>query len=143
VRANSNGTGVTATGATGVSAESTTSNGNGVVAKGATGVFASSTSATGAGVIGHSGKGSGVIGKSDQGPGVLGMSEIGVGGEFGGTSAAIRLRPAEGGEGFPKSGDHQVGELFLDSKANLFFCVTSGKPGVWVQFAMNRVKTID
>jgi hypothetical protein len=85
------------------------------------------------GVRGASTSGIGVRGFSEIATGVLGQSELGLGGDFGGKSAPIRLRPAEGTEGPPKTGNHQVGEMFVDGKGNLYFCA---QPNVWRQIVM-------
>jgi hypothetical protein len=121
---------------TGVDAKGNSGTGIGVAASGATGVIGTSTAATGTGVIGQGGKGPGVIGKRATGIGVVGTSELGVGGEFRGTLAPLRLCPAEGTGGAPTSGAHQAGEMFVDSKANLYFCIIAGTPGQWKQIAM-------
>jgi hypothetical protein len=118
-----------------VLAEGEGSSGVGVVATGATGLTATSTNPAGVGVIGHSPKGVGVRGFSESGTGVVGHSELGIGGYFSGTKAPIRLQPAEGGDATP-TGDHQVGELYVDGKANLYFCSGAGNPGVWKKIAM-------
>jgi hypothetical protein len=51
-----------------------------------------------------------------------------------GGQAPLRLLPAETA-GVPASGYHQVGELFVDSHGNLFFCKVTGSPGTWVKIA--------
>jgi hypothetical protein len=67
-----------------------------------------------------------VRGTSDQGAGVQGSSELGVGGDSGGTKAAIRRRPNEDAQAPPKGAE--VGEMFVDTKGTLYFC---SQAGVW------------
>jgi hypothetical protein len=80
----------------------------------------------------------GVTGHADDvhGIGVRGMSKHGYGATLQGGQAPLRLLPAETA-GAPTSGYHQVGELFVDSQGNLFFCKVTGtsKPGNWRQIA--------
>jgi hypothetical protein len=82
----------------------------------------------------------GVTGHADDflGIGVRGMSKHGYGATLQGGQAPLRLLPAET-EGAPASGDHQVGELFVDSKGDLFFCQVTGVPGTWAKIAMTAV----
>jgi hypothetical protein len=74
----------------------------------------------------------GVSGRSvsPQGAGVNGFSDSGYGGHFSGGRAPLRLQPAAT-PGRPTTGNHQVGELFVDGKGDLFFCKGSGMPGTW------------
>jgi hypothetical protein len=90
-------------------------------------------STAGVGAVGQSAKGVGVRGVSEMGTGVVGTSEAGVGGDFSGGAAPIRLRPAEGTDGPPVGGRHQVGELYVDGNGELYFC---SKPGVWRRVVM-------
>jgi hypothetical protein len=81
----------------------------------------------------------GVTGQADdvQGIGVRGMSKHGYGATLQGGRAPLRLLPAETA-GAPTSGDHEVGELFVDSNGDLFFCKvksTPGMPATWVKIA--------
>jgi hypothetical protein len=98
-----------------------------------------SSSATGkSGVVGDNtggpeGAGFGVSGhcKSRDGAGVSGSSDYGYGASFRGGRAPLRLEPEVGTSGPPRTGDHQVGEFFVDMKGELFFCSGSGTPGSW------------
>jgi hypothetical protein len=69
----------------------------------------------------------GVTGHADDfyGIGVRGMSKHGYGATLQGGQAPLRLLPAETA-GIP-SGYHQVGELFVDSHGNLYFCKVAGQ----------------
>jgi hypothetical protein len=82
--------------------------------------------------------GAGVNGGSRFGSGVIGHSENGYGGTFvmgpSTRGAQVRLVPSLN-TGSPTDGNHQAGELYVDSHANLFFCKVEGVPGVWVQIA--------
>jgi hypothetical protein len=90
------------------------------------GVFGFNTQPTGAafGVSGTSG--------SPDGAGINGFSDQGYGGRFSGGRAPLRLEPANT-PGRPTTGNHQRGELFVDSNGDLFFCKDSGTPGNWFQ----------
>jgi hypothetical protein len=77
-------------------------------------------------------------------PGVVGSgSMVGVSGQaFGygveaqGNSAPLHLVPSTTGvAGPPPSGDHQMGEFYVDSVGALFYCRVSGTPGTWVALA--------
>ena len=78
----------------------------------------------------------GVTGHADdvRGIGVRGMSKHGYGATLQGGRAPLRLLPAETA-GVPASGDHEVGELFVDSNGDLFFCKVKGTPCTWVKIA--------
>ena len=80
----------------------------------------------------------GVTGHADDvdGIGVRGMSKHGYGATLQGGRAPLRLLPAET-EGAPLSGLHEMGELFADSKGDLFFCKVTGLPDtcVWQKIA--------
>jgi hypothetical protein len=78
----------------------------------------------------------GVTGQADDvsGVGVHGISRHGCGATFQGGRAPLRLLPAETA-GAPASGNHEVGELFVDSHGDLFFCKVTGTPGTWVKIA--------
>jgi hypothetical protein len=87
----------------------------------------------------------GVTGRADDesGIGVNGVSRSGIGvrgfgGQYGATFqgdlAPVRLLP-EATPGAPTKGSHHVGELFVDSHGDLFFCKKSGIPGTWVKVA--------
>jgi hypothetical protein len=75
----------------------------------------------------------GVTGHADDvhGIGVRGMSKHGYGATLQGGRAPLRLLPAET-RGAPKSGHHEVGELFVDSNGDLYFCKG---PGNWKKIA--------
>jgi len=66
--------------------------------------------------------------------GVQAKGYAGVGGEFSGSTAAIRLQPATTA-GAPGSGQHKRGELYVDSQGSLFLCIadstTSSPAGTW------------
>jgi hypothetical protein len=48
---------------------------------------------------------------------------------------AVALIPASTGTGAPVSGQHAMGELYMDSAGSLWVCQTSGIPGGWHQLA--------
>lgn len=77
--------------------------------------------------------GIGVSGESAHGTGVSGS-----GGMFGaslqGKQAPLRLVPSES-SGPPASGAHLMGELYVDSVGDLFFCKVGGSPGKWAKLA--------
>lgn len=81
--------------------------------------------------------GFGVSGESDSalGAGVKGSS-AGYGGQFSGTRAPLRLIPAATA-GHPTTGDHQVGELFVDTNGDLFVCKGNGSPGTWFRVRLS------
>ena len=85
----------------------------------------------GGGVFGISEKGTGVFGESGSGTGVLGSSSTKYGGDFSGGLAPLILRHPENAQGPPTSGNHQMGELFVDNQGVLYFCVANGTPGTW------------
>jgi hypothetical protein len=63
----------------------------------------------------------------------MAKSYIGLGGEFSGASAPIRLDPATTA-GAPTSGTHKRGELYVDSQGSLFLCVADSagtSAGTW------------
>jgi hypothetical protein len=88
-----------------------------------------------AGVTGRANSrwGIGVVGQSKSGTGLSGT-----GGFYGaiveGGRAPLRLIPAKR-LGSPTTGLHLVGELYVDSGGNLFYCKEAGKPGTWVKLA--------
>lgn len=86
----------------------------------------------GTGISGSCQDGIGVIGQCDKetGTGVRGQSLHGYGGTFAGGLAPIRLEPSNT-SGPPTTGQHDVGELFVDKGVNLFICIQFGTPGVW------------
>jgi hypothetical protein len=77
------------------------------------------------------GASTGVYGEG--GTGVKGKSYTGLGGDFSGATAPIRLQPATT-SGAPTTGTHKRGELYVDSQGQLFLCVAdsvSGNAGTW------------
>jgi hypothetical protein len=98
------------------------------------GAGVSGKSSGGAGVSATSTSGPGVVGMSGTGDGVLGFSS-GYGGNFKGASAPIHLYPSQL-PGSPSTGNHQTGELYVDSNGLLWFCAGSGTPGTWKQVAL-------
>lgn len=99
---------------------------------------------TGYGLSGvASGNGTGVIGVGEgTGPGVEGKGDSGVGGYFHGALAPLLLGLG-GVVGAPTSGAHSAGEIYMDSAATLWVCVSSGTPGAWNRnFLLGQVNTI-
>jgi hypothetical protein len=150
--ASTNGTGVDATGKTAVKAAgqtngvaataqdgvgvSGTGNGQFGVGVAATGTYAAvnATTLAGDGVQSSAnGAGIGVNASSRDGLGVSGHSTNGLGAEFSGGKAPIRLAPAAT-PGAPTTGSHKRGELYVDSQGDLFLCTqdsVSGNAGKW------------
>jgi hypothetical protein len=60
----------------------------------------------------------------------VGQGGTGYGGTFRGSRAQIRLIPTAR-TGKPTSGNHQIGELYLDKSGVLFVCTVAGTPGTW------------
>jgi hypothetical protein len=108
----------------------------------------------GRGVVGSGDQGVGVLGEirtgnsspgsvavqatnHSTGTGSIGVQAIstsgpgGLGGSFAGTLAPLRLVAATT-TGAPKAGTHTAGELFVDSKGDLYYCRAPGTPGTWV-----------
>jgi hypothetical protein len=98
------------------------------------GVLGATNKAGRSGVVGLNDSGTGVFGRSGTGFGVDGFSGQLYGGHFTGGLAPIRLVPSQSA-GAPTAGNHQVGELFVDSSGSLFFCKVSGTPGTFVKIA--------
>jgi hypothetical protein len=75
----------------------------------------------------ESGLAFGVFGRcnSAQGVGVAGASDHGLGASFRGGLAPLRIEPAST-SGAPTTGSHQIGEFFVDSAGDLFFCKVGG-----------------
>jgi len=92
------------------------------------------TCSGGDGVHGES-RGNGVLGESIAfgGIGVRGTSSDGIGGSFSGgpNGVPLRLEPSSQ-QGPPTTGNHSMGELFVDTQGVLYFCKQSGPPGVAV-----------
>ncbi len=128
------------------------------IAKDGYGVHAISD--TGTAVFGESGTNSssgfsyydGVFGYSDSGSGVHGRAgnpQNSGGGGYGGTfeirdtgRAQLLLQPFGSG-GHPTTGNHQVGEMFMDPAGLLFVCVAYGMPGTWKQVAYSGTGPTD
>jgi hypothetical protein len=130
------------TGTTGVGVRSTSSDSTGVLgeSKGIGGSSGQNIGVNGisdggfAGVSGSStGNAFGVRGISNTNTGVVGASTSGIGGEFNGGKAQLRLQPSST-LGRPTTGQHNQGELFMDSGAALFVCTATGTPGTWRRF---------
>jgi hypothetical protein len=68
-----------------------------------------------------------------SGIGVDGNSTAGIGGQFTGGKAPMRLVPQASGTGAPTTGTHAAGEFYVDSAGALFYCTTAGTPGTWQQ----------
>ena len=64
------------------------------------------------------------------GAAVAGHEINGIGGVFEGAKAQLRLVPSSTA-GKPTAGAHTKGEIYMDSKGNLFVCSASGTPGTW------------
>ena len=80
----------------------------------------------------------GVLGEAIFGNGVEGTSRDGYGGQFGGGRAAVRLVPSNG-VGPPPDGEHEMGELVLDSAGDLHLCVVAtpvGGAATWKKVAL-------
>jgi hypothetical protein len=91
------------------------------------------TFTTTAGILGYSVSNfTGVAGHSVGGVGIVGRSNTGLGGDFEGGSAAIRLR-ANLISGAPTSDTHAAGELLVDNNGQLYLCTNFGTPGTWVK----------
>ena|SRR5215831_8008724 len=97
------------------------------------------SSDSGAGLTGTSSSGTGVVGRGigDTGVrgtgglvGVHGSSTRGLGGDFSGGLAPLRLQPADT-QGSPTSGTHSTGEFYVDNQGALYFCIANGTPGTW------------
>lgn len=75
-----------------------------------------------------------LYGRNDAagGSGVIGYSGNGIGGTFAGGGAPLRLQPASA-EGAPTTGNHQQGELYVDSSGTLWLCTADVAPGSWVE----------
>jgi hypothetical protein len=102
------------------------------------GVVGDAVGSSGAGMLGRHTLGTGVRGegktgvhgKATSGNGVFGESGSGYGAVLKGGRAAIRLVPATT-VGKPTTGNHQIGELYLDKVGTLFICTVAGTPGTW------------
>jgi len=106
----------------------------GIVASSGSGTAVSGSSNTGTAVAGNisnaSSSADAVSGNTTgTGAGVAGTGARG--GDFTGSAATIRLRPASGEH--PASGE--IGDLFVDSAGRLFYCRTGGTNATWVKLA--------
>jgi hypothetical protein len=86
-----------------------------------------------------SGNAIGVFGQggSPDGDGVYGVgSGSGYGGDFEGGMglAPLLLRPSNH-SGHPTTGNHLMGELYVDKDGSLWYCKRGGAPGTWVKLA--------
>jgi len=149
IASGASGPGVKATSSNGAGVDATSSNGDGVVGTGhgqfGTGVLGSGDdvgvqgNGINVGVDGNSPNGDAMSGFSSiGGTGVFGQSVNGLGAEFKGGEAPLRLDPATTA-GAPTSGTHKRGELYVDSKGQLFLCVAdsvNGNPGTWKQVVL-------
>jgi hypothetical protein len=70
-----------------------------------------------------------------NGSAVAAVSNNGVGGDFSGKEAPIRLGAAST-PGAPTSGVHHRGELYVDSNGDLFYCKADGTPGTWKKVSL-------
>lgn len=128
----------------------TSTDGYGVWGKGtgarAIGVFGESVESAGVlgkstsnlGVYGFSSSGVGILGYSQSQYGVSGSSGMSYGGSFYGGLAPLRLVPAST-PGAPSTGNHLMGELYVDSVGNLYFCTQNGTPGTWAKLNLSAV----
>ena len=124
----------------GIGVKGTNGSNVGVLGDGAIGVRGVSGASQGVGVegstshstaIGVSGSNVNNVGVQGFGrTGVQGTSLNGVGGQFTGGRAAIRLEPRSS-VGRPTGGIHQRGELVIDALGALFVCTANGAPGTW------------
>ncbi len=76
--------------------------------------------------------GYGVYGASPDGTGVTGISNNGIGGEFSGGTAQLRLVPGATA-GPPTGSSHLTGELYLDSNGDLYLCTAGGVNAKWAK----------
>lgn len=73
----------------------------------------------------------GVWGVSASGYGIVGESGSGI--DLAATGTGRLLQASSGSTGAPASGSYSVGEQIRDAVGNLYICVTSGSPGVWLK----------
>ena len=136
VVSNTSGDGIDATGTNGAGISGTASgqdSGIGVLGTGK-GQFGIGVAGNGDDVgVAGSGINVGVRAHAVNGTGLTADSPGGLGGDFSGKEAPIRLDPASTA-GAPTTGTHHKGELYVDSKGQLFLCVAdsvNGNPGSW------------
>ncbi len=134
----------------GIGVRGKTAGGTGVIGSSDSGigVYGSSQFANGttfsvdAGVEGYSEAGSGVYGFAGESRNAV---RAGYGGRFeifDNGLAQLLLTPFGSG-GYPKSGTHATGEIFMDPNGNLFVCVVGGTPGTWKQVAYSGTGPTD
>ena len=85
----------------------------------------------------HYNQGFGVVGDGNGSghAGVFGRNASGYGGAFQGGKAQLRLEPGSSA-GKPTTGEHQKGEIYMDSAGTLFVCTAGGTPGTWYKVSM-------
>jgi hypothetical protein len=94
-------------------------------------------SVNGSAVFAHTTNGTSAI-VADQGSAnprsaaVAALGGSGIGVYASGETAAVQLQRSSLA-GAPTSGDHEAGELVLDSNADLYLCKAGGTPGTWNQ----------
>lgn len=115
--------------------------GPGILGRGNTnGVDGETANPDGSGVFGHNFgvRGFGVTGRAHYGVGVLGDSAHGIGVRAAGGKASLHLVP--GAMMGAPTGDHAMGEIFVDSAGAIFQCV-SGDPfsSTWVRIGFNAL----
>jgi hypothetical protein len=100
------------------------------------GVLGSTVSSGGTAVKGFatatSGSTIGVHGVAFSGDGIGVSGDGGLGGEFSGDVAPLRLVPSNRVSGIP-GGTHQTGELLVNNTGDLLYCKQGGTPGTWVR----------
>jgi hypothetical protein len=89
----------------------------------------------GRGVFGSSQVNTGVEGRSVSSIGVAGLSTGGVGGEFEGHAAALRVDVGSLTAPPARTDSHFPGELDPDVNGNLWYCAVAGSPGGWRKLA--------
>jgi hypothetical protein len=129
---NNGGAGVRGDSPNGVGVDGISDSSAGVHGESNTGFGVAGVSDSNEGVHGESNTAEGVNGESTSGDGVAGESVDGIGGHFGGGLAPLSLDPSQT-PGPPQTGDHNMGEFFVDSNGVLYFCVQSGTAGtaIW------------
>lgn len=119
---------------TGVVGDSSAGYGVVGVSAGAAGVYGNSTAGDGVSGETNSDGANGTLGRDFSeggGSGVYGFSEngYGLGGSGGLAQLILSPRPSPGA---PTSGDHQLGEVYVDENGVFYRCVVAGTPGTWV-----------
>jgi hypothetical protein len=94
----------------------------------AVGVFGETSASGQQGVAGSDTSGHDL---STGGTGVVGISQNGIGGQFQGGLAPLRLEPA-GQLGPPTAAfAHSKGEIYIDEDVAIWICTAAGSPGTW------------